>query len=275
MIEFRKKQARLKKIMNILVIFSAVYIFIFIGVEPFIQSSAAKTACTYICDGLVIACMVVLFSYFSKYSKSDKFLENIEYELSDAGYYLTSRSENTKTDFYNAVLKDLKLNNFSVRENLTISDMEFNAVFKKGKSFFYVLVDDSVDKNDILAYTDAAVYDITAVDIKRKGNGVVLFICDNAEESAVALSKMLTLIGKKEQIVFATAIAEVDTQRVYFLGNKQTKCQQMIANFVLNCEVPIKEKYIVNEKLPFQYELEEHMKDFNIKDYKNGTFYAH
>lgn len=275
MIEFRKKQARLKRIMNILIIFSAVYILVFIGIEPMIVSAVAKTVCTYISDGLVVACMIILFTYISKYSKSDSFLENIEYELSDAGYYLTSRNENTKNDYYNAVINDLKENSFSVNEKVTLNDLEFNAVCKKGKTFFYVFVDNDIDKNDILAYMDSAIYDVTAVDIKRRGNGIVLFICDNADESAVALSKTITPLGKKEQLKFATAIVEISTKRVYFLGNKQTKCQQMIANFVMNCEVPIKEKYIVNEKLPFQYELEEHMKDFNIKDYKNGTFYSH
>lgn len=275
MFEFRKKQARLKKIMNILVILTAVYIFVFIGVEPLIADKTAVSVCTYVCDGLVIVCMLVLFSYFSKYSKSDSFLESVEYELSDAGCYLTSRSENNTDAYYSAVKNDLQSDNFSISENVTVNDFEFDAVCKKGKSWFYIVKDDSVDKNDILAYTDSAVYDVTAVDIKRRGNGVVLFICDKAEDSAVALSKMITPLGKKEQIKFATAIVEISTKRVYFLGNKQTKCQQMIANFVMNCEVPIKEQYIVHEKLPFQYELEEHMKDFNIKDYKNGTFYAH
>lgn len=275
MVEFRKKQARLKKIMNALFIFTAIYIFVFIGAEPLIANSTVKTVCTFFCDGLVIVCMVVLFSYFSKYSKSDSFLENIEYELSDAGCYLTSRIEESIGDYYNAVKNDLQSDNFSVSENITINDFEFNAVCKKGKTWFYIVRDDSVDKNDILAYTDSAIYDVTAVDIKRRGNGVVLFICDNADESAIALSKMITPLGKKEQIKFATAIVEVSTKRVYFLGNKQTKCQQMIANFVMNCEIPIKEQYIVHEKLPFQFELEEHMKDFNIKDYKNGTFCAH
>jgi hypothetical protein len=49
----------------------------------------------------------------------------------------------------------------------------------------------------------------------------------------------------------------------------------MIANYVMNCEVPIKDKFKADEQLNFQFELEEHMKDFNIKDFKNGTFYAH
>ena len=49
----------------------------------------------------------------------------------------------------------------------------------------------------------------------------------------------------------------------------------MIANYAMNCNIPIDEKYIGTEKLPFQSELAEHMKDFNLKDFKDGTFYAH
>ncbi|MDE6019383.1 MAG: hypothetical protein K2H01_00075, partial [Ruminococcus sp.] len=63
------------------------------------------------------------------------------------------------------------------------------------------------------------------------------------------------------------------TGNVYFLGNVQTKCQQMIANFVMNCDLPIKEQYIHKDKLQFQYDLAEKMKDFNLKDFKNDNFF--
>jgi hypothetical protein len=46
----------------------------------------------------------------------------------------------------------------------------------------------------------------------------------------------------------------------------------MIANYVMNCEVPIKDEFKGNEKLKFQFELEEKMKHFDIHDFKNGTF---
>lgn len=71
------------------------------------------------------------------------------------------------------------------------------------------------------------------------------------------------------------AIAELSTGRVYFLGNMPTKCQQLTANFVMNCEVPIKDEYIGKEKLPYQDKLEDKMKTFTLSAFKNGEFYAH
>ncbi len=276
--EFRKKQAKMKKIMNALIIFSAVVLFIYIGAKPILADNFGSTVnliCSYFCDGLVIACMVVLFCYFSKYSKSDKFLERIEYELSDVGYYYTAREENDIIDYTKAVVDDLRQSGFTVNEKVEIDDFEFSARGMKKNEFFYIVSDDTIDKNDIIAYLDSAIYDITAVNIKRKGNGVILFVAENVEEDAISLSKMITPLGNKEQIKFAVAIVNVSDKKCYFLGNKPTKCQQMIANYAMNCEVPIKEQYIGQERLKFQDELEEHMKSFSIKDYKNGTFYAH
>ncbi|MDE6155531.1 MAG: hypothetical protein K2F67_03740, partial [Eubacterium sp.] len=77
------------------------------------------------------------------------------------------------------------------------------------------------------------------------------------------------------KINIALAICELSSRRVYFLGTEKTKCQQLISNYVMNCDLPIKEQYIGKERLPFQNELEEKMKSFNIKDFKNGNFTAH
>lgn len=85
----------------------------------------------------------------------------------------------------------------------------------------------------------------------------------------------MTFLGKKEQLKIALAVCEMSTGRVYFLGNVKTKCQQMIANFAMNCDVPINDKYIGKERLSFQDELEEKMKSFNIKDFRAGKFSAH
>ena len=70
------------------------------------------------------------------------------------------------------------------------------------------------------------------------------------------------------------AIAEADTGRVYFLGNRVSKCQQMIANYVMGCELPIADAN-KGERLPFQDKLEEKMKTFTLAEFKNGTFFAH
>lgn len=275
--EFRKKQKRLYAFMKALIIVAAVCIFIFIGIKPAVAqvSTVAVMVCNYTCDFLILSAMAVLFIYYSKYGKSDAFLTSVENELSDAGYYLTSRAENTQNDYVNAVILDLQNCGYSVNRNVEINELEFDFKAESRKEFFYCIKTDNADKNDILAYLDSVIYDITVKSLKRKGNAVICFVTDKAEDEAIALSKMITPLGKKEQIKIAVAVCELSSRRVYFLGNIKTKCQQMIANFVMNCDVPIKEQYIGKERLPFQVELEEHMKSFNIKDFKSGNFYAH
>lgn len=275
--EFRKKQKRLFNLMRAVVIFGAVFIFIYIGVQPYVAelSNTASVICGYICDFLVIAVLVMLFLYYSKYGKSDSFLTSVENELSDTGYYLTSRSESTQQEYLQVMYDDLNQCRYSMSKSIEINEFEFDFKAEKKKEFFYCVCVDSLDKNDILAYLDSVIYDITVQNVKRRGDAVLCFVTDKAQEDAVALSKMITPIGKKEQLKIALAVCELSTQRVYFLGNVKTKCQQMIANFVMNCDVPIKEQYIGKEKLPFQAELEEKMKSFNIKDFKDGNFYAH
>ena len=94
--EFRLKQKKLKKLMNTLFIITGVYFFVYIGVQPMIAKafgSIAAMAAAYVGYALILVSLSVLFVYTSKYSKSDKFLETIEYELQDAGCYLISRTE--------------------------------------------------------------------------------------------------------------------------------------------------------------------------------------
>lgn len=263
--------------MNIVVVFTAIYFLVLIGIEPAVAkySNALYMVLSYISDILVVVCLGVLFLYFSKYGKSDKFLEAVEYELSDVGYYLTAREENNQNDYYKAVVSDIRSNGFSVDEKISINDFDFDAVARKGKDVIYIVNIDDLDKNDVVAYIDSVTYDITAINVKRKANAVIMFVTNKADDGAISLSKMITPLGKKETIKIANAIIETDTRRVYFLGNKISKHQQIIANFAMNCDVPIKDKYKSSEQLPFQAELEEHMKEFNIKDFKNGNFFAH
>lgn len=275
--EFRKKQKRLYNLMKAIIIVGAAAIFVYIGAKPYVEdiSNTAAMICNYVCDALVILIMVVLFMYFSKYGKSDSFLTSIENELSDTGYYFTSRTEKETVSYTNAMLEDFKNCGYMLNSNVEINEFEFDFKAEKKKEFFYCISLDDADRNDVLAYLDCVIYDITVKNLKRKGNAVLCFITDKAEDDAIALSKMITPLGKKEQIKIAIAICEVSSGRVYFLGNVKTKCQQLTANFVMNCDVPIKEQYIGKERLPFQDELEEKMKSFNIKDFKAGTFNAH
>lgn len=264
--------------MNTMIAVTVLYMFIYIGAEPYIVQFWGKNINQVInltSDVLVLATLFVLFLYTSKYSKSDKFLERVEHELEDSGYYLTSRQERDVKQYTDAVIADLRNNGFKVDEKVVSDELEFTAVASKGKDFFYILSEDNVDKNDVIAYLESAIVDLTNNKIKRKANCVLLFVCDDADDGAISLSKTITPIGKKEQIKFSNAIAEMSTGRCYFLGNYQSRCQQLTANYVMNCQLPIKSQYIGNEQLPFQQELEQHMKDFNVKDYKDGAFYSH
>lgn len=276
--QFRKKQRKNKKILNILLIISAVYMFLYIGAEPILAKQfggVITMISAYIAYALILASLIMLFIYTSKYSKCDKYLEAIEYELSDAGYYFTSRTEKTPEQYLDVMREDLVIHGFDIKSNIEIDGFEFDLRAVKGKEYIYIVCVDDVDKNDVIAYQESAIYDVTATMLKRKGNAVVVFISNKVQESAVELSKVITPIDKKERMLFSNAIVELDTGRCYFLGNKPAKSQQMIANYVMNCEIPIKDKYIGKEKLPYQHRLKEHMNDFNLKDYNNGTFSAH
>lgn len=276
--EFRKKQKQLKRIMNALVIFSAIFIFIYIGAAPFIVSALGNNAqmvFAYICDGLVVGCMVLVFTYYTKYGKVDAPLDMVEHELSDAGYYLSARNCQSNIDYISTVCDDLRNTGFSVNENVEMDDFDFSAVAVKKNDFFYIADIENVDRNDVIAYLDTVTYDVTVKYLRRKGNVVILFVTDKAMDDAVALAKMVTVLGKKGQLKIAFAIMELSTNRCYFLGNKASKCQQMIANYAMNCDVPIKDEFIGKERLSCQDELEEHMMSFDLKKFRDGQFLIH
>lgn len=275
--EFRKKQKRLYKIMKALIVFSVIFIFIFIGAQPYVEkfSTVADMVCRYLCDFLIVANLCVLFSYYSKYGKSDKFLEAVEYELSDYGSYIISREEKEEKAFIKAMQNDFSKSGYAVNSDTEIDEFDFSFTASTKNEFIYAAEIESLSRNDILAYIDVVINDITIHNLKRKGNAVICFVTDKAEEEAIAISKMITPFGKKEQIKIALAIAEPKTGKCYFLGNASTKCQQIIANYVLKCNIPIPKENIGDKRLPFQDELEKHMEDFDIKSFKNGTFYAH
>lgn len=275
--EIRVKQKRLYKLMKTLTVFGAIFLVIYIGVSPMIAeiNQTLSTVLYYVCNVLVVAVLVVLFVYYSKYGKVESFLNNAENEINDAGYYLTSREEKNVDSYCKVVMDDLQKCGFYIDKSLEISDLDFYGRAMKRKEFFYVADVINADRNDVLAYLESVIYDLTMNNVKRKGDGVLCIVTDKATDDAVALSKMITPLGKKEKLKIAIAIAETDTGRVYFLGNDKTKAQQLIANFVMNCDLPIKDKYIGKEKLPFQEEIKDKMKDFNLKDFRNGNFYIH
>ena len=276
--EFRKKQRTLKKWMTGLIVTAAVLIFVYIGIEPYLRQyigAAATTVCSILCNVFALAAMVVLFLYYSKYSKSDYFLQSIEDELCDASYYLTARPEKTAEEYCRAVSRDLAENRFTLEKQVEVDGFTFDFKARHGKDFIYCVCAEDLERSDMLAFADCVLHDITVLNLRRNGNIVILYITDKAREDALALSKMTTAYGKKQQIRFNNAIVELSTGRCYFLGNRETRNQANIANYVMNCELPLKKKFIGQERLPFQDALEERMKDFDLKKYLNGEFYAH
>ena len=275
--EFRKKQRLFRLIRNIVVIVTAVLLFFLIGFEGAIYDSGAQSLALglhYAAEVLVVVSLALVLYYSSKYSKSDTFLTNVEYELSDCGYYLTERTEKSVDDYCRAIREDLIADVYSVNENLELTELDFALRGTKRNEYMYVVNTDELDKNDVIAHLDSVVYDLTAVLMRRAGNAVLTFVCNRADDEAISLSKTITVLGRKDRLKIALAIAELETGRVYFLGNNPTKTQQMTAQYIMKTSLPIADS-LKGERLPYQDELEEHMKNFNLNEYRKGTFFSH
>ena len=273
----RLKQMRLLRIMKTMVILGALFIFIYIGIEPYVAQLSRSIAdyLNIFCDALVVVVLIILFLYYSKYGKCASYLNNVENEINDYGYYITSRPEKSENEYIKAICDDLMSCGYSVNTGIEIYDFDFSLKAAKRKEYFYVANINDIDRNDVLAYLDAVIQDITVKSMKKSGDAVLCFITNNAADDAIALSKMITPIGKKERLKIAMAICEVTTGNVYFLGNSDDKCMRLIVNFVMNCDVPVKDQYIHKDKLQFQYDIEKKMESFSIKDFENGNFTVH
>ncbi len=275
--EIRKKQKKMFTAMKIIVAVTLIYIVVYIGVQPYIAALGGTAAVlfSYLSDGLILASLVIALVYYSKYGKTNAFLNRIEHEIKDCGYYKTDGMPSDPEKYMESLFEKLKSNGYAVDSNVEYDGLEFSYTAFKRKEFFYVCGVDDLSKDDVLAYLDCAVNDLTVRRLKRAGNCLLVFVTDKAQDGAVALSKMVCTFGKKEQLKIALAIVEPENEKCYFLGNMQTKTQQMAAQYLMNCSVPIPEKLKHNEILPFQKELEKHMEDFTVKSYLDGSFYAH
>jgi len=273
--DFLKKQKLFKLMQNVSLTVTAVIIFIYIGAEPYIEDAFGNTLpLQLVLFALVLFSAGLLFLYQSKYSKAADFIEDIMYEVNDCGYYLNARKECTTEEFINSVSKDLKENGFKTELNSEVNSLNFDVSAFKGIEFVYIVNTDNVDKNDVVVYSDSALYDVMQNKMKSKGSCVLVFVCNKADESAIALSKAIsrTFSGKRV-LKTGIAVAELSTNRVYFRGNEPSVIQKLVANYVMNCEIPIKERFKGNERLNFQYELENKLKSFNLNDFNSGKFF--
>lgn len=263
--------------MKIIVSVTLVYIVVYIGIQPYAAEwgRTLSIVLSYLSDVLIVVNLAIALIYYSRYGKTNAFLTRIEHEIKDCGYYKINGTVSNQEDYLNSLFDKLKNDGFAIESNVEYDGLEFSYVAMKRKEFFYVCDIDDLSKDDVLAYLDSTVNDLTVRRLKRVGNCLLVFITDKAQDEAVALSKMICTFGKKEQLKIAIAIAEPETLKCYFLGNMQTKTQAMTAEYLMNTHVPIPDELKHKEVLEFQKELEKHMEEFTIKSYLDGTFYAH
>ena len=108
--KIRLKQRKLFKLLKGLVVTVAALLFVFIGVQPYVAEFNPTLAITvrYVLELLVVVILIVLFWYYSRYGKADSFLTEIEDEINDYGYYLTSRPEKDSESYINSMVDNLK-----------------------------------------------------------------------------------------------------------------------------------------------------------------------
>ncbi len=257
-----KKQQRFKKIRNAFVILTAALVLIYIGIEPYFQKRVGNTTVyELILFAVCLAVLVLVFVYNSKYGKLEERYEDLRLKCEDAGYYFTSREEKDIPSFLGTVEADLRYMGYKTEKDITVSDLPAELSAYKKNEFFYAVSTDRLERSDIIAYVDAVMNDVTVVNLKRKGECVILFVCNEGDGEALKLSKDIYRVStsRNSRVVFTPAIAELETGRVYFPGNRISRAQKMIVNFVMNCDFPIKEEYIGKEKLSFQLEAEKEL----------------
>lgn len=262
------KKKRLYALMKLFIIIGVLFIVFYIGAKPSIDewNATVSVICSYACDVLIIVNLILVFAYYTKYGKCGVVVNNIADEISDCGYYLIN-SDPTGTDEYIfAVSEKLSESMYSIKSDIELSELDFSFYADKRAEFVYCVSVEQLDRNDVIAYLDAVVNDITYHTLKRKGSGVLLFVTDKADESAISLSKLIASLGRKSQIRVAIAVAEPSNGKLFYLGNQQTKCQQMIANYAQLAELPIADSLKVNEKLDFQIRLEDKLKTATVNE---------
>ena len=273
--DFKKQLKRFRKFRNIAIVSIAVLIFLYIGAEPYLNKSFGNIGVFQsVMFILVLSALIIEFYYESKYSKAAKYISDIDLQISDAGYYITSREENGIDEFYNSLKADIENSGYKLTENSDADGLTFDFYAGKGTEYIYAVKLDNTERSDVIAYLDAAKNDLLSNKLKRKGECVVLFITDKAEDSAIALSKAFSrvIVSRYNVITISPAIIEPESKKVYYLGNRISPTQKIVTELVLKSEFPLDNKFIHFEKLSFQKELEKEVEDFNIQDFKSRKY---
>lgn len=272
--KFSVKIQLLKLLRNVLLFLSAAMIVAYITFEATINNHLNNPLTFQIILFAVLAVTLAYVLFYEwRYGDAERYLKDAQCQISDAGYYLTARKQESPGGYVNAVKDDLAASGYRISEKVMCGDLEFDFVGTKPFEFFYAATFDTADHKDIAAYTLAAANDLANERMKRKGECVVLFVCRNADKGAIAVSKQFTRLqfSRSKTITVYPLIVDLSTRQVYFLGNKICRAQKMAVNYVLNCQIPLKPEYIGKEKLPFQQELADKLASFDFKAFKNAN----
>lgn len=221
---------------------------------------------------MVVTVLFVLF-YEWRYGDADRYLKDAHCQVSDAGYYLTARKQESPAGYVNAVKEDLAESGYRVSEQIRCGDVTFSYYCQKAYEYFYAATFDDVSGRVVEEYMNAALCDLTDTHFKRKGEGVVLFVGYHLDGSAIDISKDFERrqFGRRKTMTVYPVLVELSSRRVYFLGNKVCRAQKMAVNYVLNCELPLKPEYIGQEKLACQNALSKSLASFDIKRFRNDN----
>lgn len=271
--QFNRKLRLLKLLRNALFFIAAAMIVLYASFETSINAWLNNPLSYQIVLFFVLLITVGYALFYEwRYGDAERYLNDAQCQINDAGYYLTARKQESPGGYVNAVKDDLAASGYRISEEVSCGELAFAFTGTKPFEFFYAVTLDTADGKDIAAYTLAAANDLSQERMKRKGEGVVLFVCRETANSAIAVSKQFTRLqfSRSKTITVYPVIVDLSTRQVYFLGNKICRAQKMAVNYVLNCEIPLKPEYICTEKLPFQQELAEKMEAFDFKAFKNA-----
>ena len=123
--EIRKKQKKMFTAMKIIVAVTLIYIVVYIAAVLF----------SYLSDGLILASLVIALVYYSKYGKTNAFLNRIEHEIKDCGYYKTDGLPSDPEKYMESLFEKLKSNGYAVDSNVEYDGLEFSYTAFKEKSF--------------------------------------------------------------------------------------------------------------------------------------------
>lgn len=263
----RQRLKAFQYLRNTVFVLTGLLLIVYMMTEPYPTSSGNALSLQYIA---LLACVFISVALALWYEivcgKAVRILEDMMLMVEDAGWYYTARHEPDAFSYCNAVKEDLLSHGFKLR---AADGFAFCAV--KGNEYFYALIRPSLDKETLLSLQEKTLQHLCGLKLHPKGDALLMVLTSHTEESAVNASKYIrrSAFGRKGSFVLQTAIIEPHTKRVYCLGNRVSRAQKMIVNYVMNCDLPPDSRFICNDKLPFQKALSQTVNTVTIKELRD------